>query len=206
MVDNCFLFIKFALYYIYLQMIVNEYIRRIAPLPKSSEEQLLTVFREISFPKGYNILEENSKSYKAYLIKEGIAHAYAIKNGKSATFWIGYEGDVIYPGQSLHFNRGEYGSVELLEDSDLYEIDLIKLNELYFKDINIANWGRLAAEKTCVRFEVNTLSRQFKTTLERYEELLKEYPGILQRVPLNIIASYLNTSQENLSRIRRKIK
>lgn len=187
-------------------MTINDYINRISTLPISSEHLLLTVFREIRLPKGYHILQEHSKTYKAYVIKEGIAHAYSMKNGKAATFWIGYEGDVIYPGQSLHFHSGEYGSVELLEDCVLYEVDLVKLNELYLKDINLANWGRLAAEKTCVAFEKNTLSRQFKNTLERYEELLKEYPGIIQRVPLNIIASYLNTSQENLSRIRRKIK
>lgn len=187
-------------------MTLNDYINRISQLPISSEDLLLTVFREIRFPKGYRILQEHSKTYKAYVIKEGIAHAFAMKNGKSATFWIGYEGDVIYPGQSLHFHSGEYGTVELLEDCVLYEVDLIKLNELYIKDINIANWGRLAAEKTCVTFERNMLSRQFKTTLERYEELLREFPEIVRRVPLHVIASYLNTSQENLSRIRRKIK
>lgn len=106
----------------------------------------------------------------------------------------------------MHFNSGEYGTVELLEDCTLYELDLAKFNEMYLVDINLANWGRLAAEKACVTLEKSILSRQFQTTLERYEELLKEFPAIVRRVPLHIIASYLNTSQENLSRIRRKIR
>lgn len=183
-----------------------EYINQIGALPTSSEQRLKAVFRRMCCPKGHYLLREHRKGDKAYLITEGIAHAFALKDGKSATFWIGHEGDVIYPGQSLHYNAGEYGTVELLEDCVLYEIDLKELNALYQEDINLANWGRLAAEKECVALEKSILSRQFKTTLERYEELLKEYPGIIRRVPLNIVASYLNTSQENLSRIRRKIR
>lgn len=187
-------------------MTINNYIDQIGSLPLSSKDLLLTAIREISLPKGSCILQEHSKTYKAYIIKEGIAHAYAMKDGKAATFWIGQEGDVIYPGQSLHFHSGEYGTVELLENSILYELNLTKLYELYISDNHLANWGRLAAEKACITLEKSILSRQFRNTRERYEELLRVYPEIVRRVPLNIIASYLNTSQENLSRIRRKIK
>lgn len=187
-------------------MTINDFINNISPLPKSSEDLLLTAFREMRFHKGYHIMQEDSKTYKAYVIKEGIAHAYAMKNGKAATFWIGQEGDIIYPGQTLHFHIGEYGTVELLEDCVLYELDLSKLNEMYLTDINLVNWGRLAAEKACIILEKRILARQFQTTQERYEELLREFPGIVRRVPLHIVASYLNTSQENLSRIRKKIR
>lgn len=187
-------------------MTVNDFINQISPLPKSSEELFLTAFKEMRFPKGWCIMQEHSKTYNAYVIKEGVAHAYAMKNGKAATFWIGQEGDIIYPAQTLHFHSGEYGTVELLEDSVLYELNLAKLNDMYRTDINLVNWGRLAAEKACINLEKRILARQFQTTLERYEELLREFPGIVRRVPLHIIASYLNTSQENLSRIRKKIR
>ncbi len=187
-------------------MKLSDYIDSIGPLSIASKALLYTAFREIRQPKGSCLLCEHRKTYKAFVIKEGIAHAYAVRDGKPVTFWIGKEGDTIYPGQTMHYHGGEYGTVELLEDSVLYELDLAKLNELYIQDIQLANWGRLAAEKECIVLEKTILSRQFKTTLERYDELLREFPGIVRRVPLYIIASYLNTSQENLSRIRRKIR
>lgn len=183
-----------------------EYINRVWPLPKSSVKLLLTVFKQVRYPKGYCLLYEHNKSNKAYLIKQGIVHAYALKNGKSATFWIGQEGSWVYPGQSLYDVGGEYGTAELLEDSVLYEVDLEELHRLYMEDVYLANWGRICAEKECILMERSILSRQFKTTLQRYEELLNECPRIVQRVPVHIIASYLNTSSENLSRIRRKIR
>lgn len=40
------------------------------------------------------------------------------------------------------------------------------------------------------------------TLEERYNEFLKIYPGITNRIPLHMIASYLGVSRETLSRIR----
>ena len=74
------------------------------------------------------------------------------------------------------------------------------------KDIHIANWGRKFAERECIKSEQLFISRQFKTSLERYQDLIADYPDILQRVPLGIIASYLGISQVSLSRIRAKIR
>lgn len=44
-----------------------------------------------------------------------------------------------------------------------------------------------------------------RDALDRYKFLLEYHPGILQRVPLKLIASYLCITQETLSRIRNRI-
>ncbi len=44
-----------------------------------------------------------------------------------------------------------------------------------------------------------------QTAEERYQHLLRHDPGLLQRVPLKFIASFLGMNLETLSRIRRKI-
>ena len=108
--------------------------------------------------------------------------------------------------QTLFSGLGEYATVELLEDCVLYEIDLNRLQDLYQKDIYIANWGRRYAECACIKSEKLFIARQFKTSLERYQELINEYPDIIRRVQLGTIASYLGISQVNLSRIRAQIK
>ena len=40
---------------------------------------------------------------------------------------------------------------------------------------------------------------------ERYLEFQKAYPGIEERLPQNLIASYLGIAKESLSRIRKNI-
>ena len=45
-------------------------------------------------------------------------------------------------------------------------------------------------------------SLQFETARQRYQNLLEQFPTLLQRVPLAYIASFLGITQETLSRIR----
>lgn len=40
----------------------------------------------------------------------------------------------------------------------------------------------------------------------RYLEFLKNYPSLINRIPLNYIASYLGVTQQSLSRIRKNIR
>lgn len=62
-------------------------------------------------------------------------------------------------------------------------------------------------EKLIDRFRVYQqlfLSRIKDTPQQRYEELLKKYPNIIQRVPQHYIASYLGITPVSLSRIRNR--
>jgi hypothetical protein len=43
---------------------------------------------------------------------------------------------------------------------------------------------------------------KFQSAEDRYNALMKDYPGIFQRVKLGHIASFLGITQETLSRIR----
>ena len=62
-------------------------------------------------------------------------------------------------------------------------------------------------EKIIERFHVYQrlfLSRIKNTPQQRYEELLKEHPSIIQRIPQHYIASYLGITSVSLSRIRNR--
>lgn len=187
-------------------MNINNIINSIYRLPQESHDRLVSFISEIEYPKHFHLFRENRKGTKSYFVKQGIVRAYTYKEDKEVTFWLGQEGELIFPLQTLFAGLGEYTNVELLETCILYEIDLERLQDLYLHDINIANWGRKYAEYACIKSEKLFIARQFKTSLERYQELINEYPGITQRVPLGIIASYLGISQVNLSRIRAQIR
>ena len=176
-------------------MDIYDIIDNIYKLPLASKEALLNETPEVTYPKGFHLFLANRKSSKFYLMKKGMLHAYTYKSDKKVTFWFGKEGDAIFPLQTLYNNQAGYENIELLEDYRLFE-----------EDIHIANWGRKFAERECIKSEQLFISRQFKTSLERYQDLIADYPDILQRVPLGIIASYLGISQVSLSRIRAKIR
>lgn len=183
-----------------------EIINSIYRLPQTSLDKLKSLATEVEYPKRFLLFKQNRKETKTYAIKKGIVRAYAYKEDKEVTFWLGKEGDWVFPMQSLFIGLEEYSTVELLEDCIFYEINLKQLQTLYDTDIHLANWGRKYAEYACIQSEKLFIGRQFKTSAERYRELTDSFPDITQRVPLGIIASYLGISQVNLSRIRAKMR
>ena len=72
---------------------------------------------------------------------------------------------------------------------------------------NNSSLRKVYEEKIIERFSFYQhlfLSRIKNTPQQRYEELLKEYPNIIQRVPQHYIASYLGITPVSLSRIRNR--
>lgn len=185
-----------------LETIINGIYR----LPSESLAAFKVCFEEKHYYKGALLYKQNAKANAIYFVKEGLVRAFARRGKKQITFWLGFEGELAFPIQSVFSGTEEYAGIELLEDSVIYEISLLRLQELYRTDIHIANWGRKYAEYACIVAEKQFISRQFRTSLERYCDLLEKRPEIIRRVPLGIIASYLGITQVNLSRIRAMVR
>lgn len=92
-----------------------------------------------------------------------------------------------------------------MENCDLYELKRKDLRVLLNEDIQITNWARKFAELELIKTEERFISRQFRTAKERYQEILKDHPELIQCVQLAYIASYLGITQVSLSRIRAEI-
>ena len=187
-------------------MTIDEIIDAIYPLPEASKKNLKQHIDEVSFTKGFGLMEENKLIPYIYFLKKGIARAYASSETNDITFWFGTEGEAVVSMKSYVEGKPGYESIELLEDCDLYQLEISKLKILFNEDIHIANWGRKFAERELVKTEELIISRQYKTGLERYKDLMKDKPYLLQRVQLGHIASYLGMSQVTLSRIRAEMK
>lgn len=186
-------------------MELEEILNNIHRLPDTSLHRFKSLVEERKYPKGTHLYKQNAQAKYIFLVKHGLVRAYARRGTRRITFWFGSDGELAFPIESVFAGKEEYASIDTLEDTTAYAIDIARLHELYASDINIANWGRRYAELACITAEKQFIERQFKTALERYRELLANHPDIIRRVPLGIIASYLGTTQVNLSRIRARV-
>ena len=187
-------------------MTIDKILDDIYPLPEVSKLNLIKNITTVSYQKGFILLRADKVGKNIYFIKKGILRAYARIADNEITFWFGKEGDTVISMKSYVANHKGYEDVELLEDSDLYALNMEDLQNLFNNDIHIANWGRKFAEQELVKTEERFISRQFQTATERYKELMTNNPDLLQRVQLGHIASYLGITQVSLSRIRASIK
>ncbi|WP_312075851.1 Crp/Fnr family transcriptional regulator [Chryseobacterium sp.] len=187
-------------------MEIHKIINSIFPIPEVSYSNIIQHITAVSHPKGFCLMEADKIIPYIYFLKKGIVRAYASTENNDITLWFGTEGEPVVSMKSYVENKPGYESIELLEDCDFYVLETERLKNLFNEDIHIANWGRKFAERELVKTEELIISRQYKTALERYKDLMKDKPYLLQRVQLGHIASYLGMSQVSLSRIRAEIK
>jgi CRP-like cAMP-binding protein len=193
-------FLKFSL------MDIDEIIGRLYELPEHSKALLKACITDVSYPKGHILFKADKIETDVYFIKKGIVRAYANTEDRQVTFWFGKEGDTILSMKSYVDNQKAYEDIELLENSELYKLKTESLRNLFATDIHLANWGRKLAEQELIKTEERLISMQCKTAMERYKELMKANPDLLQRVQLGYLASYLGITQVSLSRIRAEFR
>jgi len=188
-------------------MEISKIIDRIYRLPEESKNKMIQHIHEIKSPKGHILLKADTTVEKnIYFIKKGIVRAYSDTPENEVTFWFGLEGDPVISMKSYVENLPGYENIELLEECDLYLLNSNDLQQLFKSDIHIANWGRKFAEQELLKTEERLIQRQFKTATERYKHLLIHNSGLIQRIQLSHIASYLGITQVSLSRIRADLK
>ncbi|SIR40658.1 Crp/Fnr family transcriptional regulator [Pontibacter lucknowensis] len=185
---------------------IGQAIRQLYPISDRSFEQLTSLMQRQELPKGHILFREGQVSHKVFFIERGIARAFCYRNDQEVTFWFGVESDLVFSYYSYVANKPGYETVELLENSVVQAMDLAQLQELYLTNIELANWGRKLAEYELIKTEERFMVFQFQSATERYKALLQQNPALIQRVPLNQIASYLGVTQVTLSRIRAEVR
>ena len=187
-------------------MDIKEIINLRYAMPDASLYRLQQCLTEVSYPKGFRVLESGKVEKNIFFIKKGIVRAYTSVDGKDITFWVGKEGATLVSMKGYVNDEPGYETMELMEDSVLYVLKRKKLKELFSEDIHIANWGRRYAEMELLATEERLISMLSAIASERYKELLEKEPDLLQRLPLGSIATYLGITQASLSRIRAQMK
>ena len=148
------------------------------------------------------LLEEGKVADRLYLIRKGCLRLFFYNEGKDMTFQFFFEGDFVASFDSLYKRQP---SLFFLESIELTEVSMIKRDDFYNLIEMIPSLRKKYEEKLIERFHVYQqlfLSRIKNTPQQRYEELLKERPDIIRRVPQHYIASYLGITPVSLSRIR----
>lgn len=114
------------------------------------------------------------------------------------------EGTLIISFDSFNNQKPSEENIKAIEDSELMVISYERQKELY--EI-VPVWNRICKDLADVKggemFD-RTRSFQISSASERYEKFCVENKGLLQRVTLGHIASYIGVDIATLSRIRKK--
>jgi len=178
------------------------------PLLKDKLNEYASHYHRIEVPAKTTLLKEGEISKKAFMIEKGCIRAWFNSDGKDITFQFFFENSVVASIESFRKNIPSLVTIETIEPSIVWRIDK--------KDMDIILEDMKEIPQLRDMFINGVFERTFDymkhffssikdSPLQRYQNLLKEKPHIVQRVPQHYIASYLGITTVHLSRIKSKL-
>ncbi|NVN19230.1 cyclic nucleotide-binding domain-containing protein [Muricauda sp. HICW] len=188
------------------QQYLEDYLQSFVNL--SSEE--LTLFRSQLSIKEYAkkdfFFESGEIQIKMGFVCKGLLRRYYI-NEKGKTITTGFVKENEYATDYPAFiqQRPSKYYMECLEPCIIIELayDDIQVGYTNFKSHE--RYGRLIAEKVLTIQTDRVESFLFDTAEQRYLNFIKDNPGLINRISLTHLSSYLGIERQSLSRIRSKI-
>lgn len=179
-----------------------QYFTKFNPLSKEAEAAIAEICSIITIKKNHDLQSIGYTCKTIYFIKKGVARIYYLQDGIDITENFFFENNIIARVESLLTGRPSRKGIQVLEDAEIVSINAEALFGLYDHFHEIERLFRKIFEAAYVDTVNRVEGMQFHSAEERYKALLHEAPGVIQRVPLKYVASYLGITQVSLSRIR----
>lgn len=136
-------------------------------------------------------------------INSGYMRLFYLKDGEEITKDFNFEHSFCGSYASFSMQQPSRFHIVAMEPVQLSLMGREDLYRLFEKYPAMQKMGRLSMEYMFIRKELREASFLLDGAEQRYRDLLQQYPGIEQRVPLKYLASYLGLTAETVSRIRR---
>ena len=183
----------------------NKYLQQFPHYTPSVYKSVLPLLSERTIKSGDYLLKQGRIARNIAFIEEGLFRLYYLNNGKEVTSCFCRENTITTSYKSLITQEESDMSIQAIEESKLILLSYDSLQRLFEKDLFWQQIGRLAAENEFIISESHNRFLKDLSATDRYLQILKNDKELLQRVPLNYLATYLQVAPETLSRIRNKI-
>ena len=187
-----------------MQDILFDFISKYISLTEDEKNAILSldIFRSIK--KGTTLLKEGQKSQECYFVLKGCIRKYYIIDGEEKTTAFFTEMEELTPHCVKNNTPSEY-FISCVEDTILTVANSDMEVEIFTKNPKFEIMCRILSEELLAKQQINF--DEFKTSSpeQRYLNLIKKRPDLIQRVPQHQLASYLGIKPQSLSRLRARI-
>ena len=183
----------------------NNYLKQFPHYSPKVYDMLLPYLSVKNIEAGDHFLHQGKISRNIAFIEEGFMRLYYLNDGKEVTNCFCKENTIITSYSSLITRQESDIAIQAIEATKLLVLSYESLQKLYDQDLFWQQLGRLAAENEFITTECHNRFLRDLSATDRYLQILNNENELLQRVPLNYLATYLQIAPETLSRIRKKI-
>ncbi len=179
---------------------------KIHPIPEQSLEKLISLASIENLKKGHFIAEANKYTKDFFLLKTGMVSSfYTDEKSKKYIRTIFTAGSTTGCLSSLIENTPCKLTYSCLTDCEVYKFNFKKFEDFAKEDMHLTNLYNKVLKNVFIQLETKIYDLAVLNATDRYLNLKQEIPNIENLIPQYQIASYLNITPVQLSRIRKEI-
>ncbi|GGG97539.1 hypothetical protein GCM10011416_14450 [Polaribacter pacificus] len=185
---------------------LTNFIKKNITIDDEDLKTVLSYFKTIKKKKNEILLSNGKNSQVSYFVRKGCLRLFYIdEEGKDVTRYIAFENQFATELVSFITNEPAQETIQVIENSELLYITHDDFRHLMTIVPKWKDFYSIYLEKAYVNNSKRLVSFTALDATERYKQLFKINPNIVKRLPNKIVASYINISQETLSRIKSKL-
>ncbi|HET8735285.1 MAG TPA: Crp/Fnr family transcriptional regulator [Pricia sp.] len=181
---------------------LRQHIEEIVSLSDEEFAFVFSYFTEKHFLKHQYLVQEGNYAPNDYFVSDGLVKVSRIdEDGKENILQFGTENSWVSDPQAYHSQTEATLNIQCLEDTGTLFINFQDREKLCADFQKLEHFFRKKTTSEQIILQRRILCLISNKAKDRYEDLLHQYPGLIQRVPKTLIASYLGVSRETLSRL-----
>ncbi len=161
-------------------------------------------FSRIELKRKTNLVRQGEISSQVYFVESGCLRQWYNYDGDDISVEFFLPGDIVGPFECMFWQQPAEMDLEAIVPSVVRSVSRNLLIDLLYET---PESSRFLIEKLLTRlsdYQRRVIDTIKASPAERYDELVKSKPELLQIVPQHYIASYLGITPVSLSRIRNK--
>ncbi|MDO3641849.1 Crp/Fnr family transcriptional regulator [Mucilaginibacter sp. L3T2-6] len=182
---------------------LKKYLRHNITVDGDILNEIVHSFKPVHFKKNSILLSNGDVCDTFYFVNKGCMRTYYLTlNGSEKTRYIALEGMVI---TALNSFIAQTPSFEFIDTLDDVEALCISRTAFYGLAKRFSEWRKFYIRLLEFAYIYQNKKIEELVTLsagERYALLMREHPDYIKRLPNKILASYLDVTQETLSRLK----
>ena len=181
--------------------------RKINAIISITEEEFSyckTLFLPKKLRRRHYLLQQGDVCKYQAFVEKGILRSYTVdEKGSEHILQFASEGWWMADLSSYLNDETSFLNMEAIEDAELLLISKPSWEIAMQKIPKLERYFRIITQNHLVATQKRLLQSFSETAEEKYVRFLRTFPDCEQRVPLQMIASYLGIKRETLSRLRK---
>jgi CRP-like cAMP-binding protein len=175
-------------------------------LTNEDKEKIKTFFVAKRLRKRQYLLQEGEICKHLTFVAKGLLRTYNVDpRGDEHMSIFGWEGWWLSDFNSFLSGVPAVFNIDAIENSDLLLISKSDYEALTVTVPVMDRYFRILYQNSLVTKERRLMSTITHSAEERYLQLAESNPQIIERIPQNLIASYLGLAPETISRIKKNL-